>query len=329
MQAVQRRRFLATLATGAIGCRRPRQNHRGAPPQLAADARTFVALINALSERGTSEILDNYLSNEASYLDVADVLGGVVPSHAYLGVGPEQNFSYIALTRPSIAFIVDYRRDNLLLHLVYKALFARARSRAEFLALMLGRTLERVVDVGAEVPELLSAIDGAAMRREPFDLRADLAPYSALLSKRDGMQIEVTQRVWFDRQLDRTPDLAPRAPTLRTLLSARAPSGRFASFLADETRFRSLRALHGAHRIVPVVGDLSGSHTFTTIAALLRAQSMAVGSIYVSNVELAAADARRWRAHLATLPRDRGAVLIRSEVRDDRSRTFAEPVGSL
>ena len=56
----------------------------------------------------------------------AGVTGG-----AYIGVGPDQNFSYIARIRPSVAYIIDIRRDNLLLHLLFKALFARAPDRVD------------------------------------------------------------------------------------------------------------------------------------------------------------------------------------------------------
>ena len=67
-------------------------------------------------------------------LDRAGVRGGV-----YVGVGPDQNFSYIAHIRPALAVIVDIRRDNLLLHLLFKALFAASPTRAAYLALLFGR----------------------------------------------------------------------------------------------------------------------------------------------------------------------------------------------
>ena len=56
----------------------------------------------------------------------------VKPGGVYLGVGPEQNFTYIAAMRPRIAFITDIRRGNLHLHLLYKALFELSANRAEF-----------------------------------------------------------------------------------------------------------------------------------------------------------------------------------------------------
>jgi hypothetical protein len=69
-------------------------------------------------------------------MDRLGVRGGV-----YIGVGPDQNFTYMARVRPRMAFLVDIRRDNMLQHLLFKALFASAANRAEYLALWTGRPL--------------------------------------------------------------------------------------------------------------------------------------------------------------------------------------------
>ena len=100
----------------------------------------FAQLVEKLSEPSGYFDTDNLISNEKSYLHVMphleqrDITGGI-----YIGVGPDQNFSYIARIRPTVAFIVDIRRDNLLLHLLFKALFATARNRMEYLSLLTGR----------------------------------------------------------------------------------------------------------------------------------------------------------------------------------------------
>jgi hypothetical protein len=52
---------------------------------------------------------------------------------AYLGVAPDQNFTYIVALQPSIAFIVDIRRGNLPPHLMDKAIFEMSNDRADFL----------------------------------------------------------------------------------------------------------------------------------------------------------------------------------------------------
>ncbi len=103
---------------------------------------SFAAEVAALSEPAGYFDTDNLISNERSYLDVVpDLKKRGVRGGAYVGVGPDQNFSYIAAIRPDVAFIVDVRRDNLLLHLLFKSLFTLARTRVEYLALLLGRPL--------------------------------------------------------------------------------------------------------------------------------------------------------------------------------------------
>ena len=57
----------------------------------------------------------------------------------YVGVGPEQNFTYIAALKPTMAFIVDIRRGNFDLHLIYKALFELSADRAEFVSRLFSR----------------------------------------------------------------------------------------------------------------------------------------------------------------------------------------------
>src|SRR5215471_9405857 len=109
----------------------------------------FWSLIERISEpdgyfRSNSGSTDNLLSNEDGLSTAATALS-MRPkgSGVYLGVGPEQNFSYIAAMRPRIAFITDIRRGNMLLHLMYKALFETSANRTDFVALLFNRRLAR------------------------------------------------------------------------------------------------------------------------------------------------------------------------------------------
>ena len=112
---------------------------RGALPASISD-QEFWALTGTLSEpdgyfRSNSGSPDNLLSNEAVVSTVAAELATRVrPGGVYLGVGPEQNFTYIAALRPSLAVIFDIRRQNMIEHLLYKALFELSANRAEFLS---------------------------------------------------------------------------------------------------------------------------------------------------------------------------------------------------
>src|SRR5499427_9776429 len=108
---------------------------------LAQAPLPFAQTIARLSEPNGYFDTDNLISNESSYLQVVPELAQRgVHGGAYVGVGPDQNFSYIAATRPSIAFIIDIRRDNELLHLLFKALFKESRTRADYVSLLVGRT---------------------------------------------------------------------------------------------------------------------------------------------------------------------------------------------
>src|SRR5262245_34545354 len=106
-------------------------------PQPAANfdvsIEQFAGYVDKWSEAEGYFDTDNFLSNETSYLHVIDELQKQVkPGGVYLGVGPDQNFSYIVHTRPTLAVITDIRRQNMLELLWYKALFAMAANRVEF-----------------------------------------------------------------------------------------------------------------------------------------------------------------------------------------------------
>src|SRR5438128_9931849 len=94
---------------------------RLAPVRAAEDLpsrfsdKAYWQLITDLSEAGGSFRSDNFLSNENAFQTVIPDLKAMLPSGGvYLGVGPEQNFTYVVALRPKLAFIVDIRRGNLL-----------------------------------------------------------------------------------------------------------------------------------------------------------------------------------------------------------------------
>src|SRR6185295_19194679 len=119
---------------------------------------SFAGIVARLSEPGGYFDSDNVITNEVSYLHVASQFTKAgVHGGAYMGVGPDQNFSYIALIRPKIAFLVDIRRDNLLEHLLFKSLFAMAHNRLEYLCLLFGKPVPANADkwTGRPIGEVL------------------------------------------------------------------------------------------------------------------------------------------------------------------------------
>jgi hypothetical protein len=111
--------LLAVAVAAALAVAAPRAPRAAAEPSLTDQE--FRTLITGMSERGGSFVTDNIVSNEIAQ---QDVLPDVERTHrgAYIGVGPEQNLTYISALKPSIAFVVDLQRGNMLLHLMYKAL---------------------------------------------------------------------------------------------------------------------------------------------------------------------------------------------------------------
>src|SRR5215510_8315581 len=98
------------------------------------------------------------MSNEDSALFVIPSLkettkrGGV-----YVGVGSEQNFTYIAAIQPRLAFIVDIRRDNVFEHLMYKALFEMSDNRADFVSRLFSRKRPAGLNNTSDVKALFEA----------------------------------------------------------------------------------------------------------------------------------------------------------------------------
>src|SRR5262245_32756661 len=117
------------------------------PPELSD--REFWTLVEELSERDGYFEDENYVSNELGYQTAMGRLQtAITPGGVYVGVGPEQNFAYIAALRPRLAFVVDIRRQNAMQHLMYKALFELSADRADFLSRLFSRP--RPADLAAD-----------------------------------------------------------------------------------------------------------------------------------------------------------------------------------
>src|SRR5881394_3794172 len=107
------------------------------PREIADDA--FWKMVSEYSEDSGSFRFE-YMSNELQFQYVIPRLKeNRKPGGVYLGVGPEQNFTYIAALQPKIAFICDIRRDMMLEHLMYKSIFEMSADRVEFVANLFSR----------------------------------------------------------------------------------------------------------------------------------------------------------------------------------------------
>src|SRR5436190_8280233 len=159
--------ILAVALAALLLCVTPtsRPNAEALPQRL--DDRTFWTIVTEFSEPNGFFRSDNLVSNEMVFQHVIPTLQQTLGSvSAYVGVGPDQNFTYIAALKPRISFIVDIRRQNMLLHLMYKAIIELSPTRAEFLSRLFSRPVPSNVPANATADVLLSAFQ--QMEEDPI-----------------------------------------------------------------------------------------------------------------------------------------------------------------
>jgi hypothetical protein len=299
--------------------------------------------VERLSEPGGDFGGDNLISNEQSYLHVMPALERAqLNGGAYVGVGPDQNFSYIAQIKPEIAYIIDIRRDNLLLLLLFKALFAEAPTRVEYLCLLTGRAAPEHPErwASATIDSIIAHIDGtkpqpdSEQRRIRTRLEARIIKFGVALSPADLETIANSRTPFVEEGLSlvfqaRGQPRRSYYPTLRTLLTENDRAGHQLSFLASEPAFQFVRDLQARDLIVPVVGDVSGRHAMRAIAADMVARSVRLSAFYISNVEYYLFQGRSFGAYVENVKRfphhDR-TLVIRSVFPSGGSRTLPQAV---
>jgi len=105
-----------------------------APPQalpLKLTDAEFWRMTSEFSEPDGFFRSDNFVSNETTFQHVIPALSrNIRLDGVYIGVGPDQNFTYIAALKPRLAFIVDILRQNMIAHLMYKAIMEISSDRS-------------------------------------------------------------------------------------------------------------------------------------------------------------------------------------------------------
>jgi hypothetical protein len=305
-----------------------------APPQP-----NFSELYVKLSEQGGYFDSDNLISNETSYLHALDVLRARgVKGGAYIGVGPDQSFSYIAEIQPELAFIIDIRRDNMLQHLMFKSLFLRSRNRMEYLAGLIGAPVPGDVEkwTGRPIDEIVAVLDTAQRSLPEFgrwsaQVILDAKASGIVLSEADlatmqQFHLEFHQMGLGIRYTSKNRPPRLNYPTLLQLVTERDRAGAQASYLATEERWQYLRDMHAKNRLLLVTGDLAGAHALKAIGSYLRERGIPVSAFYTSNVEqylFQFGTFNEFAANTATLPFAPNGVIIRSYFNRGGGHPFA------
>lgn len=314
--------LIALLATAAV-----RLAAQGLPDRLT-DA-DFWHMVTDFSEGDGYFRSENLLSNETGFQMVIPELLRTAPrGGVYVGVGPEQNFTYIAAIQPRVAFIIDIRHQNAVEHLLYKALFELSENRADFLSKLFSRPRPAWLTDSTPVDSLFIAYAGvapdsmyyyrtlAAMKDRLMKVHA-----FAMTKSEEGMLEHV-----FDQFYQAGPDLsytfgAPSyapgrgMPTYAMLMVQTDNEGLHRSYLASEANFRTLRDLELRNMVVPVTGDFGGPKAIRTVGDYLRAHGATVSVFYCSNVEQYLFQDGIWfnfEKSVATMPLDSTSTFIRS-----------------
>jgi hypothetical protein len=320
---------LAVLILAAVSlflCVTPTSRISAALPQRLDDTE-FWMLVTEFSEPNGSFRSDNLVSNEMAYQSVIPALQAqVTPASAYLGVGPDQNFTYLASLKPRIAFIVDIRRQNMLLHLMYKALIELSPTRAEFLSRLFSRPIPEGVSQSSTPETLLAAFqredpDPVEFDRTSQDIRRQLLRVHGFgLSVGDMGGVDYVYRAFYSAGPDIRYSFGRGSgwqpfPTYRDLMIQTDGAGIQHSYLANEQLYGALRDLEQRNLIVPLVGDFSGPKALRSVARYLEIHHATVSVFYTSNVEqyLFHDDAwQRFYENVAALPIDSRATFVRA-----------------
>ena len=308
--------------------------------QLFSDDQ-FQELSLGLSEEEQYFDTDNLISNERPYQHLIPAINDRVTSGgAYLGVGPDQNFTYIANTRPSIAFIVDIRRHNLLQHLYCKELFERAPTRAEFLSLLLSRPIRSELP-GSELKavELVEIFLGLPADRSLADTTVSEVfsslrrRFPGLIQETDRSSLSKMAATFREEGLDlrfRSHGRRPHFfyPNLRELFTATDRLGIEQGYLSSESHYSLVRTRQLENRIIPVVGDLGGRKSMKAIGRFLKEREIVLSLLYVSNVEfylISDGKFHNFFSNVEALPVNDHSLLLRTVFRYGRSHPETAP----
>jgi hypothetical protein len=308
-------------------------------PARLADSELW-SMVSTFSEPGGTFRFENFLSNEIYFQNVIPALKTrVKPGGIYMGVGPEQNFTYIVAVQPRIAFITDIRRQNMIELMMYRALFEMASNRADFISLLFSRKRPSGLAVDATADALFNAYRSVV--EDPALFKRNLQAIQDLLLKthrfplktEDLAGIEKVYGVFFENGPGINYNSGGGGPggggfgrgfanvTYADLMAANdqqgtsSTTGKNRSFLATEENYQYIRDMEMRNLIVPLVGDFAGPKAIRAVGYWAKQHAATVTTFYLSNVEQYLFMDRvdgKFYANVETLPLDTTSTFIRS-----------------
>jgi hypothetical protein len=293
---------------------------RGAELPARLSDREFWRIATDFSEPSGFFRSDTLTSNELGFQRVIpDLVGRTRPGGTYLGVGPEQNFTYITAVRPALAIIFDIRRGNMLVQLMYKALFELAKDRADFVSMLFSKPRPSGLSPKSTAADLFSAF--ATSETSDVLYQRTLKAIQNQLTKTHGLPLAADDLAGIEyvhHAFYRNGFAVRPSPTYVELMTQTDGAGANRSYLATEDSFVLLKELESKNLVVPVVGDFGGPKAIRAVAGYLKERGTTVTAFYLSNVEqyLYQNKMTAFCRNVASLPLDASSTFIRSSSRD-------------
>jgi len=318
-----------------------------APVPTQLTDQQFWSLSKDLSEEDGVFRSDNLLSNETTFQYVIpELLTNSKQGRVYMGVGPEQNFTYIAALKPAMAVIVDIRHGNLDVHLMYKALFELSKDRAEFVSRLFSRKRPESLTTRSSAREIFNAYLTADGSKQLFDenLKAIIDQlrikhgFPLTDGDLDGIAWALGNFYQYGPAINYNSSLSSNVPpaivgatggfnngrggnrggnqaNYASLMMADNGIGQYMSYLASEENFAFLKDLETRNMLVPVVGDFGGGKAIRAVGKYLKSVDATVSAFYLSNVEQYLVMDGKWDefcGNAASLPLDDSSMFIRT-----------------
>jgi len=314
----------APVAAAVTAESRPSIAPSDALPTRLTDAEFWKLQADISEPGGYFQIRDNFTSNEMEVGALFTLLReNHVTGDVYMGVGPEQNFTYIASIRPRMAFIVDIRRQAVVQHLMFKAFFELAKDRADFISLIFAKPRPPGLDTSTSIQAMW-----AAYRNVATDSVLAVKTYARVakhLFETHGFTFTPDERETLKYVFDAFVSYGPSIAT-RGLSNGRGgdfaqltgfstdSTGQPRSFLSSEANYRTIKSLHERNLIVPVSGDFAGPKAVRAIGTYLTQHHGTLRAFYVSNVEqylFQDGKALAFYENVASIPIDSVSMFIR------------------
>jgi len=269
-------------------------------PARLSDADFWKLTADISEPGGYFQIVDNFTSNEGEVGRIMAAIGERgLSGGVYVGVGPEQNFSYIAALKPAMAFVIDIRRQAVMQHLMFKAMMEMSKDRADFLSLLFAKPRPASVTSSTPIQEMWNAY---------FAVLTDQALVTSVhdkvvqrLEKTHGFTFTSDERSQLDGVLSAFVQFGPGITTRGTFNGRGGGGNNFTfadltgwaldatgspqSFLSSDEHFQTVKALQDKNLLVAVSGDFGGPKALRAIGQYVRDHGGTVSAFYVSNVE--------------------------------------------